>query len=157
MQRSRRVDRLTQGPRLIGRSLRRVGLTVVGLVVVGVGVLLIPLPGPGWAIVFAGLGILSSQWPWLRRPIRAAQRLALDTPPLLLGLAVIGGGFLVLNFPVELPQQRNVAVTTIVFGALVIPFQLPSLRRLARRTLERARARTSPSSDGDRVDVDGEH
>lgn len=127
-------------------------MTVVGLVVVGVGVLLIPLPGPGWAIVFAGLGILSSQWPWLRRPIRAAQRLALDTPPLLLGLAVIGGGFLVLNFPVELPQQRNVAVTTIVFGALVIPFQLPSLRRFARRILERARARTASSPGGDHVD-----
>lgn len=118
--------------------------------------LLIPLPGPGWAIVFGGLGILSSQWPWLRKPIRAAQRLALDTPPLLLGLAVIGGGFLVLNFPVELPQQRNVAVTTIVFGALIIPFQLPSLRRFARRVLQRARARTSPRPDGDRMYGDDE-
>lgn len=154
--RQRRVDRLTHGPRLIGRSLRRVGLTVVGLVVVGVGVLLIPLPGPGWAIVFAGLGILSSQWPWLRRPIRAAQRLALDTPPLLLGLAVIGGGFLVLNFPVEVPQQRNVAITTIVFGALVIPFQLPALRRFGRRVLRRARTRTASTLNGDAGNGAGE-
>lgn len=136
----KRFDRLTHGPRIIGRGLRRVMLTVIGLVVVGVGVLLIPLPGPGWAIVFAGLGILSSQWPWLRKPIRAAQRLAIDTPPLLLGLAIIGGGFLVLNFPIGLPQQRQLAVTTIVFGALVIPFQLPALRRFARKVLRRARS-----------------
>lgn len=133
-----RLDRLTHGPHLILRGLKRVVLTVVGLAVVGVGVLLIPLPGPGWAIVFAGLGILSSQWPWLRKPIRAAQRLAIDTPPMLLGLAIIGGGFLVMNAPIEIPQQRQLGLTTIVFGALVIPFQLPALRRFARRVLERA-------------------
>ena len=35
----------------------RAGIAVVGLVVIIVGVLLLVLPGPGWVIIFVGLGI----------------------------------------------------------------------------------------------------
>jgi uncharacterized protein (TIGR02611 family) len=40
---------------------------VVGLLVLAVGVVTIPYPGPGWAIVFVGLGILASEFDWARR------------------------------------------------------------------------------------------
>jgi uncharacterized protein (TIGR02611 family) len=45
----------------------RIGVTLVGLIVVLVGVVLIPLPGPGWLIVFLGLGIWSTEYAWARR------------------------------------------------------------------------------------------
>jgi len=40
-----------------GRVLLRVGVGVTGAVVVIVGIILLPLPGPGWAIIFLGLAI----------------------------------------------------------------------------------------------------
>jgi uncharacterized protein (TIGR02611 family) len=58
-------DRLyaTPGGRLIFRIL--VGL--LGLVLVAVGLLLVPLPGPGWLIVFTGVAIWAIEFVWARR------------------------------------------------------------------------------------------
>lgn len=50
-----------------GRIVWRVGVTLVGVAVVAVGVVLLPLPGPGWLIIFAGLGILASEYRWAAR------------------------------------------------------------------------------------------
>ena len=47
----------------------RVGVGVVGLVVLGLGILAIPYPGPGWAIVFVGLAILATEFEWARRAL----------------------------------------------------------------------------------------
>jgi hypothetical protein len=41
--------------RFIGRNAKRVAVTIAGFTVVIVGLILVPLPGPGWLIVFAGL------------------------------------------------------------------------------------------------------
>jgi uncharacterized protein (TIGR02611 family) len=45
----------------------RIVVAVVGVAVLAVGVLAIPYPGPGWAIVFAGLGILATEFAWAHR------------------------------------------------------------------------------------------
>ena len=45
----------------------RIAIAVVGLAVLGVGILAIPYPGPGWAIVFLGLAILATEFDWARR------------------------------------------------------------------------------------------
>ena len=45
----------------------RIVVAVVGLAVLGVGILAIPYPGPGWAIVFVGLAILATEFDWARR------------------------------------------------------------------------------------------
>lgn len=42
-------------------------VTVLGLLVVVIGLILVPLPGPGWLIVFIGLAILGSEYHWARR------------------------------------------------------------------------------------------
>jgi uncharacterized protein (TIGR02611 family) len=44
----------------------RVVVGIVGLAVLGVGILAIPYPGPGWAIVFIGLAILATEFRWAR-------------------------------------------------------------------------------------------
>lgn len=51
----------------------RGGVAVVGGSVVALGVVLIPLPGPGWLIVFLGLSILASEFAWAERLLRYAR------------------------------------------------------------------------------------
>jgi uncharacterized protein (TIGR02611 family) len=48
----------------------RIVVGVVGLAVLVVGILAIPYPGPGWAIVFVGLAILATEFDWARRLLR---------------------------------------------------------------------------------------
>ena len=45
----------------------RIVVAVIGLAVLAVGILAIPYPGPGWAIVFVGLAILATEFDWARR------------------------------------------------------------------------------------------
>ncbi|WP_240423232.1 TIGR02611 family protein [Leucobacter sp. wl10] len=45
----------------------KVAVTVLGVLVVVVGLILVPLPGPGWLIVFIGLTILGTEYHWARR------------------------------------------------------------------------------------------
>jgi uncharacterized protein (TIGR02611 family) len=51
----------------------RIGVAVAGLAVVVGGVILLPLPGPGWLIVFLGLGILASEFAWAARLLSFAR------------------------------------------------------------------------------------
>ncbi|KUI19033.1 hypothetical protein AU193_07355 [Mycobacterium sp. GA-1285] len=51
----------------------RIGVGVVGAAVLGLGILAIPYPGPGWAIVFVGLGILATEFEWARRLLAYAK------------------------------------------------------------------------------------
>jgi uncharacterized protein (TIGR02611 family) len=50
-----------------GRLTVQILVGLVGAVVVGIGVMLIPLPGPGWLIVLAGLAILATEFIWAER------------------------------------------------------------------------------------------
>ena len=45
----------------------RIGVGIVGALVLAAGIAAIPYPGPGWLIVFAGLGILASEFAWAYR------------------------------------------------------------------------------------------
>lgn len=55
------------------RSTYRIAVGVVGTIVLVAGIIAIPYPGPGWLIVFAGLGILASEFTWARRVLRFAR------------------------------------------------------------------------------------
>jgi len=50
-----------------GRLGVRIGIGVLGLLVVVGGLVLVPLPGPGWLIVFAGVAIWSLEFDWAAR------------------------------------------------------------------------------------------
>lgn len=47
--------------------LYRIVIAIVGFAVLALGIFTIPYPGPGWLIVFAGLGILASEFEWAHR------------------------------------------------------------------------------------------
>ena len=57
-----------------GRLVWRIAVTIAGVAVLAIGIALLPLPGPGWLIIFAGLGILASEYEWARRLLRFARR-----------------------------------------------------------------------------------
>jgi uncharacterized protein (TIGR02611 family) len=60
-------DRIARRPTL--ELVYRVGVAVVGTAVFVVGVITIPFPGPGWALVFAGIGILATEFAVARRAL----------------------------------------------------------------------------------------
>lgn len=57
-------------------DLRRVGVTLVGFVVLLVGLALLMLPGPGLLVVLVGFAILATEFLWAWRAQRVVQRKA---------------------------------------------------------------------------------
>lgn len=45
----------------------RAAVAIVGVTMVIGGLILVPLPGPGWLIVFLGLAVLGTEFHWARR------------------------------------------------------------------------------------------
>jgi hypothetical protein len=60
----------------IRRNGKRVGVTIAGFAVLLAGVVLLVLPGPGWLLIFLGLGILSTEYVWAQRMLATAKRKA---------------------------------------------------------------------------------
>jgi uncharacterized protein (TIGR02611 family) len=52
----------------------RIVVGVVGLVIFAVGIVAIPYPGPGWAIVIVGLGVLATEFDWARHWLSFARK-----------------------------------------------------------------------------------
>lgn len=59
------------------RALKRFAVAVVGFGVVALGIVLMPLPGPGMLIVLAGVLILATQFQWAARRVDQVKRAAL--------------------------------------------------------------------------------
>lgn len=55
------------------RRSKKVLVAIVGGIVVLVGLVLVPYPGPGWLIVFAGLAILSSEFEFAAKALKYAR------------------------------------------------------------------------------------
>jgi uncharacterized protein (TIGR02611 family) len=52
----------------------RAGVFLVGLVVVVIGVIMLPLPGPGWLVIFAGMAIWGTEFVWAQLVLRWTRR-----------------------------------------------------------------------------------
>lgn len=61
---SRQRDRI-RAKKKVGFAYRVI-VALAGTAIVVTGVVLLPLPGPGWLIIFFGLGILASEFAWAR-------------------------------------------------------------------------------------------
>ncbi len=55
------------------RTIWRIGVAIVGGAVLIAGIVMIPYPGPGWLVVFAGLAILAVEFTWAERVLRFAK------------------------------------------------------------------------------------
>ncbi|GAB2661326.1 TIGR02611 family protein [Saccharopolyspora gloriosae] len=52
----------------------RAGVGIVGTVVLVAGIIMIPYPGPGWVVAFAGLAVLSTEFERAHRLLGALRR-----------------------------------------------------------------------------------
>ncbi|NEA45943.1 TIGR02611 family protein [Streptomyces sp. SID10815] len=52
----------------------QVGVFVVGLAVVAAGVVMLPLPGPGWVVIFGGMAIWATEFVWAQLVLRWTKR-----------------------------------------------------------------------------------
>ena len=55
------------------RLLRRIAVTVVGTVILTVGVVLLVAPGPGLVVIALGLAVFAIEYEWARRHLAAVQ------------------------------------------------------------------------------------
>lgn len=55
------------------KQVKKTFIGLVGGIVLIAGVIMIPYPGPGWLVVFAGLGILSTEFEWAQRVLHFAR------------------------------------------------------------------------------------
>lgn len=56
------MQRAKRGWKRLPATIRKPIITVVGVVVVAIGVALLALPGPGWATIFLGFAILATEF-----------------------------------------------------------------------------------------------
>ncbi len=76
---------------------------VLGLAIIALGVVALPLPGPGWAIIFTGLGLWATEFAWAKRLLRWTKAKVLAwvhwlqrQPRWMQGLVSLGVGVLVV-------------------------------------------------------------
>ncbi|MFF3847429.1 TIGR02611 family protein [Streptomyces sp. NPDC002328] len=97
----------------------QVGIFVVGLAVVIAGIIMLPLPGPGWVVIFGGMAIWATEFVWAqlvlrwtKRKVTEATQRALDPKVrkrniilTSIGLVIIGAilGFYLWKFGFEMP------------------------------------------------------
>jgi uncharacterized protein (TIGR02611 family) len=59
------LDRIRSTP--TGRLSLKIGVGILGALVVAAGIVMIPFPGPGWAVVILGLAIWAIEFHWAKR------------------------------------------------------------------------------------------
>ncbi len=66
------LDRIRGNP--TGRVALRIGVGVLGTLIVALGIVLIPFPGPGWAVVILGLAVWSIEFSWAKNLLEFTKR-----------------------------------------------------------------------------------
>jgi uncharacterized protein (TIGR02611 family) len=93
----------------LGRIGVKITVAVLGTLIIAVGVVLLPLPGPGWLIILGGLALLAMEFQWAKRLLRFTREQLLRWTRLVRegswlvrivsvgGLLLVVGGALVLS------------------------------------------------------------
>ena len=55
--------------RVIGRNTRRLAVLVLGVAILGAGVTMLALPGPGVLVIVVGLAVLATEFAWAERAL----------------------------------------------------------------------------------------
>ncbi|WP_030439017.1 PGPGW domain-containing protein [Actinoplanes subtropicus] len=66
------LDKLRATP--TGRLALKIGIGALGSLVIALGIILIPFPGPGWAIVILGLAIWALEFAWAKSLLQFTRR-----------------------------------------------------------------------------------
>ncbi|WP_432191754.1 TIGR02611 family protein [Streptomyces sp. bgisy027] len=52
----------------------QVGVFIIGLAIVGAGIIMLPLPGPGWVVIFGGMAVWATEFVWAQLVLRWTKR-----------------------------------------------------------------------------------
>ena len=66
------LDRIRANP--TGRLSLKIAIGVLGTLVVAAGIVMIPFPGPGWAVVILGLAIWAVEFTWAKNLLEFTKR-----------------------------------------------------------------------------------
>jgi uncharacterized protein (TIGR02611 family) len=83
----------------------QVGVFIVGLAVVAGGIVMLPLPGPGWLVIFGGIAIWATEFVWAQLVLRWTKRKVTEAAQRALDPAV---------------RRRNIILTTIGLVIIVV-------------------------------------
>ncbi len=92
-----RAPQYVQARRMLHLSWQ-VGVFVVGLAVVVAGIIMLPLPGPGWLVIFGGMAIWATEFVWAQLVLRWTKRKVTEAAQRALDPAV---------------RRRNIILTTV--------------------------------------------
>jgi uncharacterized protein (TIGR02611 family) len=124
--------------RFIARNTKRALVLVAGAAVVGAGVTMLVMPGPGLLVIIVGLAILATEFAWAERMLdrttataaTAASKVQSNRNGRLLlalsGLAMIIGGATVATF---VGDYRVIGVSVLVAGLIGLATLLPTVQR----------------------------
>jgi divalent metal cation (Fe/Co/Zn/Cd) transporter len=145
------------------RLLRRIAVTVVGTVILAVGVVLLVAPGPGLLVIVLALVVFAVEYEWARRHLAAVRARALSAAhkaaasrvatacAVLFGVGAIGLGA-VLIFTDALPLSGAGTGAGVAVGGLTvlatIAYSLWELRRAERAGQGEADQRRGGASSG---------
>ena len=90
----------------------RLGVGIVGGLIVALGIVTIPLPGPGWLTVIAGLFVLATEFTWAERLLEFTKK------------HVKRWTDWVTNQPVWVRVLIAVATAAFVYGVVVVTLHL---------------------------------
>ena len=60
----------------VARSSRRVGVTIVGAILVAAGLVMLVLPGPGLVVIALGFAVLGTEYAWAAAALERTKRTA---------------------------------------------------------------------------------
>ena len=143
--------------RWFGRTTKRLLVLALGVAIVGAGLAMLVLPGPGVLIIIVGLAVLATEFMWAERALdratseaaTAANRVAASRRGRLAlmasGLGMITGGALVAA---TVDSYRVIGISLAAAGLIGLGTLLPSVQRW----LESKTSTPSPSDRTDRTD-----
>jgi uncharacterized protein (TIGR02611 family) len=67
------VQQLVMVLKWIGRSTRRIVVSLVGAALLAIGLVMLVTPGPGFVAIIAGLLVLGTEYAWARRALEKAR------------------------------------------------------------------------------------
>ena len=143
--------------RWISSNIKRLVVLLAGLALLGAGLAMFVLPGPGILVVVAGLAVLATEFAWAERALdRTRSTASTATTKLttnrtgratlaLSAIALIVGGATVVA---AVDGHRLLGGTTLVSGLGAFAVLLPSVRRL----IDRPSARIAAGPDRHSID-----
>ncbi len=146
----------TEWLRWFGRTTKRLAVLAVGVAVLGAGVAMLALPGPGLLVIIVGLAVLATEFAWAERALDRTTTKAANAASKVSGsrtgrlalivsaIAMIGGGALVAALAGDF---RVVGISIGIAGAVGLATLLPSVQRwLDAQTSTTATPRIEPDA-----------